>query len=293
MPQLSTVQPGDLITSQLMNDIINALNALEAQLNQLDAEVKKCCEEIDKRPTERAKVFIDHVEPAKAAFGETVTIVGGGFVPHESKNSVAIGKEPVTKFGKVTESSIEVVVPLEVKKAATVRVVVKNDDGDAEGKMTVVPLDGPRVPFVPTPPKVVEAMLEMAKVTKRDFVIDLGCGDGRVVIRAAQPNYFAKGLGIDNDPDRVKEAITAVKAAGLEKMVTIEEGDLLTADLAKATVVTLHLTQEMNLLLRPRLEKLDAGTRIVSHAFDMGDWKPDQHQTVDGRDIYFWVVPKR
>jgi len=152
----------------------------------------------------------------------------------------------------------------------------------------------PDVIFVPTPQPVVEKMLELAQVTNKDVVYDLGCGDGRIVVTAAK-KYGARGKGIDIDPERIQESLNNVKKNGVEKLVTIERADLFQADLSEATVITLYLLPELNLKLRPKLQKLKPGTRIVSHDFDMGDWKPDKHITVTDEnglehDVYLWII---
>jgi SAM-dependent methyltransferase len=148
----------------------------------------------------------------------------------------------------------------------------------------------PDVIYVPTPQNVVDAMLDMAKVTKNDVVYDLGCGDGRIVITAAK--LGARGVGIDIDPQRIKEARENAKTAGVEDRVQFLETDLFTADISKATVVTLYLLPSLNLKLQPKLFKeLKPGTRIVSHSFDMGDWKPEQTREIEYRTIYFWTIP--
>lgn len=151
----------------------------------------------------------------------------------------------------------------------------------------------PDVPYVPTSNAVVEAMLQMAKVTKNDVVYDLGCGDGRIVITAAK-KYGATGTGIDINPQRITEAKKNAEAAQVTDKVTFREGDLFETDFSEATVVTLYLLPAVNLKLRPiLLEQLKPGTRIVSHAFDMGDWKPEQTKEVNGSTIYFWTVPAK
>jgi trans-aconitate methyltransferase len=151
----------------------------------------------------------------------------------------------------------------------------------------------PDVVFVPTPDKVITAMLQMAKVSRKDTVFDLGCGDGRIVVAAAR-KFGARAVGIDIDPQRVKEARSRVRRAGVEHRVEIREGDLFEADLSNATVVTLYLLPTLNLKLRPKLlRELKPGTRIVSQSFDMGDWKPVEHRVVDGADVYLWIVPPR
>jgi len=150
------------------------------------------------------------------------------------------------------------------------------------------------VPYVPTPQAVVDRMLSLAQVKRGETVYDLGSGDGRIVVTAAK-KHGAKAVGIDLDPIRVKEARENVERNGVEHLVTIREGNALkTQDLDKANVVTLYLLPSVNLQLRPQLQKLPVGTRIVSHDFDMGDWKPikEETMTVDGRDhkIYMWRV---
>ena len=153
------------------------------------------------------------------------------------------------------------------------------------------PLRGPDVIFVPTPNEVVDTMLSMAAVTKRDTVYDLGCGDGRIVITAAQ-KYGARGVGIDIDPERVKEATANVRNAGVADRVKIVRGDLFEADISSATVVTLYLLTDLNLKLRPKLlRELKPGTRVVSHAFAMGDWKPERSTDVSGTSVYLWRIP--
>jgi SAM-dependent methyltransferase len=147
------------------------------------------------------------------------------------------------------------------------------------------------VPYVPTPPNVVGRMLEIAGVDSSDVVYDLGCGDGRIVIAAAK-DFGARGVGIDIDPERISEARANAKKAGVSDRVQFVEQDLFKADIGKATVVALYLLPEVNLRLQPKLmRELKPGTRIVSHSFDMGDWKPERTEEVDGRTIYFWTVP--
>ncbi|MDW7995888.1 MAG: methyltransferase domain-containing protein [Gemmatales bacterium] len=169
------------------------------------------------------------------------------------------------------------------------------DKKPAEKKPKEPPPDRkPDVIFVPTPQPVVEAMLQLAKVTKEDVVYDLGCGDGRIVVTAAK-KYGARAKGIDLDPQRIKESLDNVRKNGVENLVTIERADLFEADLSEATVITLYLLPELNLKLRPKLQKLKPGTRIVSHDFDMGDWKPHRHITVTDEnglehDVYLWII---
>lgn len=147
------------------------------------------------------------------------------------------------------------------------------------------------VPYVPTSQSVVDAMLKLANVTKTDTVYDLGCGDGRIVITAAK-RYGATGVGIDINPERIQEANENARKAGVTKKVKFIEGDLFATDFSNASVVTLYLLNEVNMRLRPKLlEQLKPGTRIVSHSFSMGDWKPEQTITVDGATVYFWTIP--
>jgi predicted O-methyltransferase YrrM len=151
----------------------------------------------------------------------------------------------------------------------------------------------PDVIFVPTPPPVVDAMLEMAQVRDGDILYDLGSGDGRIPISAAKKHKI-RAVGIDIDPERIKEARANALAAGVADRVTFRQEDLFKADFSKATVVTLYLLDSLNEKLRPRLlSELKPGTRIVSHAFRMGDWKPVKTRIVAGSMIYFWVVPDR
>lgn len=152
----------------------------------------------------------------------------------------------------------------------------------------------PDVVYVPTPQEVVDEMLALAKVTKNDFIYDLGSGDGRIPITAAQ-KYGAQGVGIDINPERIKEAKENAQKAGVSDRVKFLNQDLFTTDISKATVVTLYLLPELNEKLRPRLFKqLKPGTRVVSHAFDMGEWKPDRVvQTQEGSTIYLWTIPKK
>jgi tRNA G37 N-methylase Trm5 len=155
------------------------------------------------------------------------------------------------------------------------------------------PARRPDVIYVPTPEAVVEAMLQVANVGKDDIVYDLGCGDGRIPVTAAR-KYGARGIGIDIDPQRIAEANENVKKNKVEDKVKIIQGDLFQQDLSQATVVTLYLLPSLNVKLMPKLMKeLKPGTRVVSHAFDMGDWKPEKEIDVEGRKVYYWTIPKR
>jgi SAM-dependent methyltransferase len=148
----------------------------------------------------------------------------------------------------------------------------------------------PEVPYVPTSEAIVNEMLRLAAVTKDDVVYDLGCGDGRIVIAAAK-NYGARGVGVDIDPQRIKEANENARKAGVADKVKFVQADLFETDLREATVVTLYLLPDVNLRLRPKLQKeLRPGARIVSHAFDMGDWKPKQTVEIERKYVYLWTI---
>ncbi len=150
----------------------------------------------------------------------------------------------------------------------------------------------PDVIYVPTPDDVVAQMLKVAKVTGKDVLYDLGSGDGRIPITAAR-QFGTRGVGIDIDPDRISEANANAKAAGVTDKVKFILGDLFTLDFSEATVITLYLLPALNLKLRPKLLKMKQGTRIVSHDFDMGDWKPEVTLKVGTRMVHFWTVPDR
>lgn len=149
------------------------------------------------------------------------------------------------------------------------------------------------VVYVPTEQPVVDAMLKMADVKASDVVYDLGCGDGRIVITAAK-DYGAKGKGIDIDPKRIEEANANATAANVHDKVEFVLADLFQTDISEASVVTLYLLSSLNLKLRPiLLEQLQPGTRIVSHAFRMGDWEPEKTEIIDGATIYLWTIPEQ
>jgi SAM-dependent methyltransferase len=158
------------------------------------------------------------------------------------------------------------------------------------------------VPFVTTPPGVTAAMLDIAKVGPRDFVIDLGSGDGRIVILAAR-RHGARGLGVELDPQLVTESRANAKKAGVSARAEFRIEDLYKTDLSRATVITMYLLPDVNLMLRPRLLELKPGTRIVSHDWDMGDWNPDASIVVPAPEktlgiektsrVMLWTVPAR
>ncbi len=160
----------------------------------------------------------------------------------------------------------------------------------------------PRVPYVPTPQEVVDRMLQMAKVGAGDYLIDLGSGDGRIVVTAAR-KHGARGFGVDINPTRVSEALDNARKAGVTDKAAFYQRDLFQTDLSQATVITMYLLPRVNMELRPRLLDLKSGTRIVSHDFSMDDWKPDafvqlevkeKYGSAPGQsDIYFWIVPAK
>jgi hypothetical protein len=155
---------------------------------------------------------------------------------------------------------------------------------------------------VPTPQEVVERMLQMARVGPTDYVIDLGSGDGRIVVTAAK-QYGARGFGVDLNPDRIRESNENARKAGVTDKVAFYQRNLFETDLSQATVITMYLLPRVNMELRPKLLGLKPGTRLVSHDFSMEDWKPDTQVTMDvpakwggtgGKsDIFFWVIPAK
>lgn len=147
------------------------------------------------------------------------------------------------------------------------------------------------VPFVPTPYVVIEEMLRLAQVTPQDFVMDLGSGDGRVLITAAA-KYGARGIGVDLDGDLVAESIESAAAAGVADRVSFLQQDLFKTDLSRATVITMYLLPGVMGRLQPRLLELKPGTRLVSHDFSLGDWKPDVTTQIR-KNTFLWIVPAR
>ena len=153
----------------------------------------------------------------------------------------------------------------------------------------------PDVEYVPTPHKVVGEMLQLLAVKPTDVVYDLGCGDGRVVITAAK-RYKARGVGIDIDPQRIRESRANARRAGVDKRVKFLQQDLFETDIRDASVIALYLLPELNRKLRPKLlSDLRPGTRVASHDFDMGEWNPDRIIYVQGptyeHTVYYWVIP--
>ena len=151
----------------------------------------------------------------------------------------------------------------------------------------------PDVIFVPTPQEVVDEMLRLANVKKGDVLYDLGSGDGRIPVTAAK-KFGVRAVGIDIDPERIQEANENAKKSGVTNLVKFRNEDLFQADIHEATVVTLYLLPDLNVKLMPRLmEQLKPGSRIVSHQFDMGTWRPDKRVELSGRTIYLWTIPAK
>lgn len=164
--------------------------------------------------------------------------------------------------------------------------------GFAQPAPAAAPLRSPDVIFVPTPTEVVQAMLKVAKVGPKDVLYDLGSGDGRIPITAVKEFGALRATGIDIDPQRIKEAEENRQKSGVADKVRFLNQDLFTTNISDATVVTLYLLPSLNQKLIPKLKsELRPGTRIVSHAFDMGDWKPEQTVDVNGRSVFFWTIP--
>lgn len=153
-------------------------------------------------------------------------------------------------------------------------------------------VDGKDVIWVPTPDAVVDRMLAMAKVGPHDFVVDLGSGDGRIPITAAK-RFGARALGIEYDDNLVAASRELAAKEGVAHRVEFRQADLFEVDFAEADVVTLYLLTPLNLKLRPKILAMKPGTRVVSHAFAMGDWVPDERARVAERDVYLWIVPAR
>lgn len=148
-------------------------------------------------------------------------------------------------------------------------------------------------PYVATPTPVVDAMLKLAHTKSSDVIYDLGCGDGRIVIQAAK-QYGARGVGVDNNPERIREAQENARREGVSQLVEFRLGDLYNTNVQDATIVALYLLPDVNLRLRPKLKaQLKPGARVVSHTFDMGDWKPKKQSIVAGEKIYLWIIKRR
>jgi SAM-dependent methyltransferase len=151
---------------------------------------------------------------------------------------------------------------------------------------------GKDVIWVPSPDQVVDRMLRMAQTTSRDTVVDLGSGDGKIVIAAAQ-RFGARAIGVEFNPDMVALSRANLRKAGVADRVEVVQGDFFAVDFSRATVLTLYLLPDLNIKLRPKILSLAPGTRVVSHSFDMQDWEPDELSLLDGKRAYFWIVPAR
>jgi SAM-dependent methyltransferase len=182
------------------------------------------------------------------------------------------------------------------RRAATAWLLAAAAPGLLDGQQVSPPRHAPDVHFVPTDTAIVRAMLQVARVGRNDLVYDLGCGDGRIVITAVK-RHGARGVCVDIDPVRIKESRTNANTAGVAERIGFREGDLFETDLHDATVVTLYLLPTLNERLRPKLfRELRPGSRVVSNAFDMGDWKADSTLEVPtggglNSFAYFWVIP--
>jgi len=164
--------------------------------------------------------------------------------------------------------------------------------GAKEGFKPKVGQSGKDVIWVPTPDSAVERMLQMAQVGPKDFVVDLGSGDGRTVIAAAT-KFRARSLGIEFNPDMVALSRQSAEREGVADTAKFVQGDIFASDFSSATVVTMYLLDDLNLRLRPKLLGMKPGTRIASHEFNMGNWEPDDTSHIDGSTTYFWVVPAK
>jgi SAM-dependent methyltransferase len=165
--------------------------------------------------------------------------------------------------------------------------------GLVPGPPATAQVRGLDIHYVPTPPEVVDAMLELARVRPGDVVYDLGSGDGRIPIEAAR-RHGATGIGIELDPKLVKMATAGAATAGVAGKVRFSKADIFKTNLSKASVVTLYLSPTINLRLRDKLRReLAPGSRVVSHRFDMGDWTPDEERVVNGIHVFLWTIPPR
>jgi SAM-dependent methyltransferase len=151
--------------------------------------------------------------------------------------------------------------------------------------------EGKDVIWVPTPQELITAMLDAAGVKADDYVIDLGSGDGRIVIAAAKRG--ARAMGVEYNPDMVELSRRNAKAEGVAERATFVQADIFETDFSKASVLTMYLLPDINLKLRPKVLDLKPGTRVVSHAFDMGEWRADKSVSADGRTAYMWIVPAK
>jgi uncharacterized protein (TIGR03000 family) len=236
-------------------------------------------------PQKRAQVMVDG-KVVSAKGGDTREITAGPLAKGKKEYEVTAvwDTNNYTRFTRTRKVS-----PQPGKK---VDVDLRKSDPNNPDKI--------EIRYVPTPEDVVERMCKLAKVTKDDVVFDLGCGDGRIVITAVSDFKAKRGVGIDLDPERIEESVANAKKFGVSDKVTFRKGDVLKIkDLSDASVVMLYMGEDVNLLLRPILQKtLKPGARIVSHRFSMGDWKPDKSETFTGADedeytIHLWTIGKK
>ncbi len=182
--------------------------------------------------------------------------------------------------------SIASVVTAAVLATASVAYAQKQDFKPYVGQQ------GKDVVWVPTPDEVVDRMLIMAQTKPEDYVIDLGAGDGKIAIAAAK-KFGARSMGVEYNPDMVAFAQKNLQTAGVAGKAQIVHGDIFVTDFTQATVLTMYLLPSLNIKLRPQILALRPGTRVVTHAFNMEDWEPDESSDIDGRRVYFWVVPAK
>lgn len=162
---------------------------------------------------------------------------------------------------------------------------------DAQQYQPSVGQSGKDVIWVPTPQELIAVMLDMARVTPSDYVIDLGSGDGRIVIAAAK--IGARALGVEFNPDMVELSKSSAEKEGVSDKAHFVRGDIFETDFSQATVLTMYLLPDLNMKLRPKILEMKPGTRVVTHAFSMEDWEPDQTSEVEGRTAYSWIVPAK
>ena len=218
------------------------------------------------------------VEPSTQSFLDALAVSGGHFMKTAIVLMTVVAASAVSTFAQDSRNV--------AKTTAFTQSAQENAQESGQ-------LRSPDVPYVPTPPEVVDAMLKVADVQENDVLYDLGSGDGRIPIMAVKKYGVRRAVGIDIDPQRIKEANENARKAGVTDRVSFRNEDLFEADISEATVVTLYLLNSVNERLRPKLlRELRPGTRIVSHAFHMGDWRPEKKINVNGRTVYFWTVPE-
>jgi len=193
---------------------------------------------------------------------------------------------------KVTTVVSRALVALFVLSLTAAQALAQQAQGASKEYVPQVGQAGKDVVWVPTPEALVDRMLRLAHVGAKDYVIDLGSGDGRTVIMAAQ-KFGARAMGVEYNPDMVALSINHAEQAGVGDKVKFVKADIFETDFSQATVITMYLLPSLNIKLRPKILDMRPGTRVVSHAFNMEDWEPDQTATVEGRDAYLWIVPAK